>query len=133
MFVDLLEHYQQSQDRNLPPVHINPLASVIVVLQHIDNITKDYLSLISRYLQLFFSVSFTSSYRPTFEHVSALVEQILISLETQTNEALLAIALPALQKLNSQLVAIANQKKVLKQQQKDCPETEIDNRFFQRS
>ncbi|CEJ02217.1 hypothetical protein RMCBS344292_16229 [Rhizopus microsporus] len=112
LFVDLLEHYQQSQDRNLPPVHINPLASVIVVLQHIDNITKDYLSLISRYLQLFFSVSFTSSYRPTFEHVSALVEQILISLETQTNEALLAIALPALQKLNSQLVAIANQKKV---------------------
>jgi hypothetical protein len=131
LLVELLQHYRlrflQDRKRSTPFISVNLLGSVSLLLQDIystssktDAHQKDkFLSLIGQCLELLFSDSCSSSYRPAFEHVSAIVDQILIALEIQIGQAeesaldkLVCTAQLILRKFDTQLVLAANQKKV---------------------
>ncbi|KAG0748861.1 hypothetical protein G6F57_003035 [Rhizopus arrhizus] len=116
LLVELLQHYRlrflQDRKRSTPFISVNLLGSISLLLQ-------DIYSTSSQCLELLFSDSCSSSYRPAFEHVSAIVDQILIALEIQIGQAeesaldkLVCTAQLILRKFDTQLVLAANQKKV---------------------
>ncbi|RCH82071.1 hypothetical protein CU098_008125, partial [Rhizopus stolonifer] len=136
LLLELLDHYQQrflkDNRQTTPFIHVNLLASASLLLQEIYSPKSsidvgqkiESLALIGKCLELLFSASFLSSYRPAFEHVSAITDETLNALEIQiklsqgqteeqskTLEKLVFIAQLVLQKFDSQLVLAANQKK----------------------
>lgn len=138
LLAELLKHFQEKArldpKRSVPTIHVNLVASVSTLLQQlykndVQETTKriEFLSLTHQCLEILLSDSFSLSYRPAFEHVSAAVDQILIALGIQTNlcqesenkaeesNALHELCLTAqvlLKKFDTQLVMAANQKKV---------------------
>ena len=122
-------------NQSAPTIHVNLIASVSTVLQHVykncldqPQIRLDLLSSIHRCLKVLLSDRFSVSYRPAFEHVSAGADQLLTSLAVQVdlclaspNEPLeqkvlyelVPTALLVLKKFDAQLVLAANQKKVV--------------------
>ncbi|KAI9263737.1 hypothetical protein BY458DRAFT_438511 [Sporodiniella umbellata] len=124
----------QDNRRAVPFIQINMLAPVSLLLQEIyspkssiaSDQKKEFLVLTASCIKLLFSASFSTSYRPAFENVSAVTEEILKSLEIQisilqnrTDESkeslknLISIAQLIMLKFESQLVLAANQKKVI--------------------
>ncbi|KAG1230589.1 hypothetical protein G6F35_001860 [Rhizopus arrhizus] len=113
LLVELLQHYRlrflQDRKRSTPFISVNLLGSISLLLQ-------DIYSTSSQCLELLFSDSCSSSYRPAFEHVSAIVDQILIALEIQIGQAeesaldkLVCTAQLILRKFDTQLPTVSTE------------------------
>ncbi|KAI7907434.1 Urb2/Npa2 family-domain-containing protein [Cokeromyces recurvatus] len=123
LLFDLLKHYHDKVKSDLkqstPTIQVNLLSSISITLQELyrnDKYNKSqFLSIIYGSLEILFDGTF--AYRPAFEHVSSVVEQILFIFTTcdsneETLHSLALIAQILLKKYDLQLVSAANQKKI---------------------
>lgn len=124
----LLEHYKEiyrlDSRRTPPTIQVNLVSSISVLLQQLYTLNIEnrieYLRAARHCLEILLSDYFILSYRPAYEHVSAAVDQVLVSLSmqlesSQQTDELIELSLLAqslMKKFDSQLVLAANQKKV---------------------
>ena len=117
---ELLAHYTErvnTTGRSAPSIRVPLITSVTTLLNRIkqDPLTqqKELLEYVSNSRELLFSPIFALSYRPTFEHMIAVMDQLLETLATQIdNDALVNLAKVLLRRYNSQILQSANHKKV---------------------
>lgn len=124
----LLEHYKERyrlDSRRTPPtIQVNLVSSISILLQQLYTLDIEnrinYLRAARHCLEILLSDYFTLSFRPAYEHVSAAVDQVLVSLSMQLENSqqleelneLSLLAQSLLKKFDSQLILAANQKKV---------------------
>lgn len=114
---ELLAHYTervQTTGRSPPSIRVPLITSVTTLLkQDPSTLQKSLLDHVSNSLELLFSPIFALSYRPTFEHMVAVMDQLLETLATHIdNDGLVNLAKVLLKRYNSQIMQSANHKKV---------------------
>ncbi|CDH52663.1 hypothetical protein RO3G_10807 [Lichtheimia corymbifera JMRC:FSU:9682] len=116
---ELLAHYTErvnTTGRSPPSIRVPLITSVTTLLNRIKKDPPaqqtELLEYVSNALALLFSPIFALSYRPTFEHMVAVMDQLLETLATHIdNGALANLAKVLLKRYNSQIMQSANHKK----------------------
>ncbi|KAG0170859.1 hypothetical protein DFQ28_001467 [Apophysomyces sp. BC1034] len=135
---ELLEHYhtraKRDQKQSPPVIRVHLVVAFTTLFQQLyadttaltTNDRLEFLQVVHSCLTVLFSNSFAFSYRPTLEHMTAVVDRLLTIMLTQmaicresndttearTLQALVDVARIILERYDAQLVQAANQKKV---------------------